>query len=771
MATTHTPPRFVGARLRRTEDPRFLTGRGTYLDDLQQTGLLEAAFLRSPHAHARISRIDVSAARKAPGVFLVLTGEQLKREFPTLAANLGEGSRAMEVGPLAVDKVRFVGDPVACVVATDRYRAEDACELIDVEYDVLPVIASPQAGIASDAAVIDEAVETNAVSRRTKTFGDVAGAFATADEIVRETFSSNRQTVLPMETRSCLASYNPAGGQLTCWVGTQAPHLERGWLAKGLGLEENKIRVIVPDMGGGFGQKFGLYRDEWAIAIASMKLGRPVKWIEDRRENIVASCHAREDICEVEAAVKRDGTILGLRLHMLSDVGAYPLYPGAPSDIPMMSAYTSPGPYKIPAFEYEVTCVVTNKCPQASYRAPWAFSTWIHEGIVERVARKLRLDSVDVRRRNWLRKEDQPYTMVNETGWVIDAVSVPECTERALALLDVQKFRQEQAKLRQQGKYRGFGVCAYVEPTTFGGYDVATVRVDPTGTVTALIGISGHGQGYETTMAQVVADELGVDIGQVRIVQNDTGIVTFGNGTGGSRGGVVGAGSCALATREVKAKALAIAAHSLEANVDDLEIIGGVISVKGVPSRSTTLAVVANTAYNDIGNLPPGVEPLLEATGTYRAPTPFSNSTHLCVVDVDPDTGVVTIPRYIVVNDCGAMINPMIVEGQIRGGTAQGIAGALYEEILYDESGQLLNSTLMDYLVPTPAEIPTIEIDHIVTPSPDSLGGVKGIGEGGTLGAPPAVANALFDALAPFNANPTQMPFTPERVLAMIQGG
>jgi carbon-monoxide dehydrogenase large subunit len=769
MVTTPTPPRFVGARLRRAEDPRFLTGRGNYLDDLQQTGMLEAAFLRSPYAHARIRSIDVSAARKAPGVFLVLTGEQLKREFPTLAANAGEGAKPMEVGPLAVDKVRFVGDPVACVVATDRYRAEDACELIEVDYDVLPVIATSQAGIAADAAVVDESLGTNAVSCKTKTFGDVATAFAAADEIVNDTFSSNRQTVIPMETRSCLASYNPAGGQLTCWVGTQAPHLERGWLAKGTGLEENQIRVIVPDMGGGFGQKFGLYRDEWAIALASMKLGRPVKWIEDRRESIVASCHAREDICEVEAAVKRDGTILGLRLHMLSDVGAYPLYPGAPSDIPMMSAYTSPGPYKIPAFEYEVTCVVTNKCPQASYRAPWAFSTWIHEGIVERIARKLGLDSVEVRRRNWLRKEDQPYTMVNETGWVIDAVSVPECTERALALLDVPKFRQEQAELRKQGKYRGFGICAYVEPTTFGGYDVATVRVDPTGTVTAMIGISGHGQGYETTMAQVVADELGVDVAQVRIVQNDTSIVTFGNGTGGSRGGVVGAGSCALATREVKAKVLAIAAHALEANVDDLQIIGGVISVKGVPSRSTTLASVANTAYNDIGNLPDGVEPLLEATGAYRAPTPFSNSTHLCVVDVEPETGVVTIPRYIVVNDCGVMINPMIVEGQIRGGTAQGIAGALYEEILYDESGQLLNSTLMDYLVPTPAEIPTIEIDHIITPSPDSLGGVKGIGEGGTLGAPPAVANALYDALAPFDANPTQMPFTPERVLAMIQ--
>src|SRR5215831_4175201 len=320
MVTTPTPPRFVGARIRRNEDPRFLTGRGNYLDDLQQTGLLEAAFLRSPYAHARIKSIDVSAARKAPGVHLVLTGAQLKQEFPTLAANAGEGAKPMAIGPLAVDKVRFVGDPVALVVATDRYRAEDACELIEVDYEMLPAVAGPEAGIAPDAPVVDESLGTNAVSQSTKTFGDIAGAFAAADAVVKETFSSNRQTVIPMETRSCLASYNPADGQLTCWVGTQAPHLERGWLAKGMNLDENKIRVIVPDMGGGFGQKFGLYRDEWAIAIASRKLGRPVKWVEDRRENILASCHAREDICQVEAAVKRDGTILGLRLRMLSDV-------------------------------------------------------------------------------------------------------------------------------------------------------------------------------------------------------------------------------------------------------------------------------------------------------------------------------------------------------------------------------------------------------------------------------------------------------------------
>jgi carbon-monoxide dehydrogenase large subunit len=770
MTATGLPPRFVGARLRRNEDPRFLTGRGNYLDDLQEKGLLEAAFLRSPHAHARIRSIDVSAARQAPGVMLVLTGEDLRGEFPMLAANVGDGIKAMEVGPLAVDKVKFVGDPVACVVATNRYRAEDACELIEVDYEVLPAVASPQAGIAPGAPVVDDSLGTNAVSDKLKTFGDVAAAFAAADEIVKETFYSNRQTVVPMETRSCLASWNPAANQLTCWVGTQAPHLERGWLAKGLGLDENKIRVIVPDMGGGFGQKFGLYRDEWCIAIASLKLGRPVKWIEDRRENLLASCHAREDSCEVEAAVKRDGTILALRLNMLSDVGAYPLYPGSPTDIPVMAAHTATGPYKIPAFEYKVTCVVTNKCPQASYRAPWAFSTWIHEGIVERIATKLGLDSIDVRRKNWLRKEDLPYTMVSENGFVIDAVSVPECTERALEILDVAKFRREQASLRPQGTYRGFGICSYVEPTVFGGYDVATVRVDPTGTVTAAIGISGHGQGYETTMAQVVADELGVDIAQVRIVQNDTAAVTFGNGTGGSRGGVVGAGSCALASRAVKEKVLTIAAHSLEARPEDLEMVSGVISVKGVPGRATTLAAVANTAYNDIGNLPPGTDPLLEATGTYRAPTPFSNSTHLCVVDVDAETGVVTIPRYIVVNDCGRMINPMIVEGQIRGGTAQGIAGALYEEILYDENGQLLNATLMDYLVPTPVEIPTIEIDHIVTPDPNSLGGVKGIGEGGTLGAPPAVANAVLDALAPFGANPNRMPFTPERILELIHG-
>lgn len=771
MATTPVPPRFVGARLKRSEDPRFLTGRGSYVDDLAQPGTLEAAFVRSPHAHARIVSIDTSRARKAPGVFLILTGENLAREFPVLSTKEGEGLKPMGITPLAVDKVRFVGDPVACVVATDRYRAEDACELIEVEYDALPAAVELQRAGEADAPVVDESLGSNVVYQRKQTFGDVDGAFRDADQVVHGRFVSNRQTNLPMETRGCLMSYNPSTGQLTSWIGTQAPHLERGWLAQALGIEENRIRVIAPDIGGAFGQKFGLYRDEWAIAIAAMKLGRPVKWVEDRRESILASCHAREDVCDVEAAVKRDGTILAMRATMLSDVGAYPIYPAPPHDIPNMSAYMIPGPYKLRAFEYDVTGVVTNKCPQGAYRAPWAFSTWIHEGMVERIARQLGLDSVDVRRRNLIRAEDQPFKMLNETEWDIDAVSLVESTERALAILDLARFRQEQVELRARGKYRGMGLCVYAEPTGF-GYDVATVRIDPTGTVTAIIGISAHGQGYETTMAQVVADQLSVDISKVRIVQNDTAAVTFGMGTGGSRGAVVGTGSLMLASQAVKEKVLTIAAHLLEARAEDLELSDGVVQVIGVPGRALTLAQIADTAYNNPDGLPPGMPPLLDSTNSYKPPpTTFSNSTHLCVVDVDVETGVVTIPRYIVVNDCGVMINPMIVEGQICGGTAQGIAGALYEEIMYDENGQLLNATLMDYLVPTPAEIPAFEIDHIVTPSPHSLGGVKGVGEGGTLGAPPAVANAIFDALAPFGADPNRMPFTPERILAMIQAG
>jgi carbon-monoxide dehydrogenase large subunit len=770
MATTGLPPRFVGARLRRSEDPRFLTGRGSYVDDLVQPGLVQAAFVRSPYGHARITRIDAGAARKAPGVVLVLTGDELARDYPSLQTKSGDGLLAMGVTPLAVGKVRYVGDPVACVIATDRYRAEDACELVEVEYEGLPAVTDPEKGRESSAPVVDEALGTNVVYQNKKTYGDVEAAFGAADLIVRERFVSNRQTDLPMETRGCVMAFNPSNGQLTATLATQNPHQARGWLAKGLGVEENHIRVIAPDIGGSFGQKACLYQDELTIAMASMKLGRPVKWIEDRRENLLASCHAREDIAEVEAAVKRDGTILAMRVKMLGDVGAYPLWPTGPHDIPSMSAYMTPGPYKLQAFEYEVTCVVTNKCPQGAYRAPWAFSTWLHEGMIERIATQLGLDSIEVRRRNLIRNEDMPYRMLNETDWDIDAVSLVESTEKALELLDLPKFREEQLRLRAEGKYRGMGLCVYAEPTGF-GYDVATVRVDPTGTVTAVIGISGHGQGYETTMAQVVADEMSVDITKVRIVQNDTAAVTFGNGTGGSRGGVVGAGSLTVASRAVKEKALAIAAHLLEARVEDLAMADGIVQVKGVPGRALTLAQIADKAYNDIASLPSGMTPLLDSTGSYNAPpTTFSNSTHLCVVDVDPETGVVTIPRYIVVNDCGVMINPMIVEGQIRGGTAQGIAGALYEEILYDETGQVLNATLMDYLVPTPVEIPTIEIAHVVTPSPHTIGGIKGVGEGGTLGAPPAVANAIADALAPFHANPNRMPFTPERVLEMIHG-
>ncbi len=545
MVATPTPPRFVGARLRRSEDPRFLTGRGSYLDDQVQPGMLEATFVRSPYGHARIVSIDVSAARQAPGVHLVLTGDDLAREFPTIQTRQGDGLKAMTCGPLAVGKVRFVGDPVAIVIAADRYRAEDAAELVNVEYEVLPAAVDLEAAARPDAPVVADELGSNVVYQTNKVFGDVAGAFAQADQIVRERFYSNRQTNLPMETRGCLMVYNPGNGQLTATVGTQAPHLERGWLARGLGIEENRIRVIAPDIGGAFGQKFALFRDEWAVAAASIKLGRPIKWIEDRRENIAASNHAREDIADVEAAVTRDGKILGMRVKVVGDVGAYPMYPSAPNDVPLMSAYMSTGPYKVSAFQYEVTAVVTNKCPQGSYRAPWAFSTWISEGIVDRIARQLSLDPVEVRRANLIRREDQPYKMANETGWEIDAVSLVESTEKALAILDYPRFRQEQAELRKQGRYRGIGICAYAEPSGF-GYDVATVRVDPTGTVTGFIGISGHGQGYETTMAQVIADELSVDISKVRIVQNDTSLIAFGNGTGGSRGAVVGMGSLPL---------------------------------------------------------------------------------------------------------------------------------------------------------------------------------------------------------------------------------
>jgi len=422
------PPRFVGARLKRSEDPRFLTGRGNYVDDLAQTGLVEAAFLRSTYAHARLTRIDTTAASQAPGVLLVLTGANLVDEYPGLLTREGDGMKSMGMGPLAVGKVKFVGDPIALVVATDRYRAEDACELIEVEYDILDAVVDAEAGRQTGAPIIDESIGTNVVYQAKKTFGDVDAAFAAADQVIREKLYSNRQTNLPMETRGCLMSYNPGTGLLTCWVGTQAPHLERGWLSKGLGIEENRIRVIAPDIGGAFGQKFGLYRDEWAIAIASIKLGRPVKWIEDRRESLLASNHAREDSCEVEAAITKDGRILGLRAWMVGDIGSYPLYPATPVEIPGMSAYMIPGPYKIAAFEYDVTCVMTNKCLQGAYRAPWAFSTWIHEAVIERIAAKLGLDSIEVRRRNLIHKEDMPFKMANETEWEIDAVSLVEST-------------------------------------------------------------------------------------------------------------------------------------------------------------------------------------------------------------------------------------------------------------------------------------------------------------------------------------------------------
>ncbi len=775
-------PRYVSQRVKRQEDPPLLMGRAHFIGDLRLPGLLAVKFLRSPHAHARLVDIDVRDALAMPGVEAIVSGADLAATTrPIRAAMSGAGYQESGWPPLAQGKVRFAGEPVVAVVARDQYCAEDALDVIRVSYDTLPAVADAEVSMRPGAPRIHEELTDNILFRTHFENGAVDQALAGADIRLSETFRHARCSSSPMETRGVMASLDPIDGVLTVWASSQTPHLLRSGLAEALGIPDSRVRVLCPSVGGGFGPKMHLYPEDVVVAELARRLGRPVRWIEDRRENLLASAQARDHVSHVEAAARSDGTILAIKATLICDSGAYSVYPVTASLEPLTAAGILPGPYRIPALAYDAYAVATNKCPAGAYRGVgMALGTFVRERVVDMIARHAGLDPADVRRRNFIDAKELPFATAS--GLVIDSGDPKESLERALAAGEYARLRAEPRRTAL-GKYRGIGLCAYTEFTGMGsgtfrrrgmmqvaGHDAATVRVEPTGEVRGFVSAASQGQGHATTLAQVLADELGVDLAAVTIIEGDTERCPYGSGSFASRSMVVSGGALVLAARRVREKIGTIAGHMLEAAPEDLAIEGGTITVKGVPDRRLTVADVARLAYRPAGGtLPPGVDPALEATQYYDPPpATFSNGTHVAVVEVDAATGQVDIVRHLIVEDCGRMVNPMIVEGQTHGAVVQGIGNALYEHFAYDDAGQPLTTSFMDYLIPGSMEAPTMDVLHMETPPGVSVSGFKGMAEGGTIGATAAVANAVADALAPLGIDVRELPVTPDRIYRLI---
>jgi aerobic carbon-monoxide dehydrogenase large subunit len=763
--------RYAGSRVNRVEDARLLTGEGTFVDDVSRPGMLHACFVRSPVARARITGIDTSEAGAHPGVHAVFVAADLNRGArEQWHTSIGRDAPETPRPPLAEHEVRYVGDPVALVVAESRYVAEDAAEVVVVDYEELPPVID-YAAAEGASAVVHEHLPDNVIGKMSGPPADaVDAAFASAAHVVAERLEQHAYAAVPMETRGLVLEWSRAAGELTIWAATQAPHEVRLFCSRLLGLPEHRVRVIARDTGGGFGQKAFVQREEMCLMLAAPTLPGPLKWIEDRRENLLSAGQARHESALAQLAFDSEGTILGARIDHLLDAGAYPT-PWPVGSASVVGALF-PGPYRVPHATFTSTSVHSNTVGRTPYRGPWAFEAFSREVLLDIAARRIGIDPVELRRRNLLRTDELP--MFNPNGMPYDDITPAETFEQALELLDYEAFRTEQATARAEGRYLGVGTCTYIEPTTpgFGVYatEGATIRVEPSGKVNVYMAGGSTGNSIETTVVQMTADALGVDITDVATIQGDTAVTPFGAGTGGSRSGSMTAGAVAETAGALREKVLAIAAHRLEAAVDDLEIASGRVSVRGTPSIGVTYAELAEIAYVKPNELPPGVQAGLEASGRYAASAPFvwANATHVCTCEVDVVTGQVRLLRYIVSEDCGPMVNPNVVEGQIAGGAVQGIGGVLFEHLAYDGDGNPLATTFMDYLLPTAAEVPVIEYGHVETPGPGA-GGYKGVGEGGALGAPAAVVNAVADALAPFGVTITRQPLGPAQIVALLE--
>ena len=773
--------RYVGATVRRKEDPRLISGSSTYVDDVRLPGLLHVAFVRSSYPSARIRNIDVTEALAMPGVVAIMTGNELAEFVGPLKGGGSEGGASGEQADedledsddiptptfwaMARDEVRWIGQAVAAVVAASRYQAEDARDAVDVDYEPLPSVGTPAAAMEPDAPLVYESVKGNIGARWNRDHGDIEAAFRDAPVTAKARIRSQRLSAVPMEGRAVVAAPDHISGGLTVWTSTQAPHWNRDTIAKGLGIPNIKVRAIAPEVGGGFGVKIGAFPEDVIIAALAHKLQRPVKWIETRSENFLATNHGRDQWADIEIASEADGKLRGLRVHVVQDLGAYP----KGTDLAELTGRMSCGCYDVPALEFRSTSVYTNTMAVGAYRgAGRPEAAYYIERAMDLLADAGGFDPAELRRRNFIAPFTNGYTTT--AGEHYDTGDYEKALNKALELADYAGLRRQQAALRQEGRYLGIGLASYVEICGFGPFESATLRVEPTGDVTVYTGISPHGQGQETSFAQIVADELGVDFDRIVVNHGDTQNTPQGNGTMGSRGLAVGSGALMLSIEKVREKARQVAAHLLEAAVEDIELADGKFRVRGVPDRGVTLAEIAERTYGDADDLPPEISAGLESTDFFRpADETFPFGTHIAVVEIFPETGEVKLIRFLTVDDCGFIVSPGLVQGQVHGGLAQGIGQALLEEVTYDETGELITGTLNDYAIPKAVTFPVFETHHTETQTYLNPLGAKGIGEAATIGSTPATANAVIDALEPFGITHLDIPTTPEKVWRAIQ--
>ncbi len=773
----------IGRPVRRKEDARLLTGKTNWTDNIQLPGTLHMATVRSPVAHARITSIDTSAARAAEGVVHVYTGA----DFPDLPGStcvwpVTDDIKTATMPAICKDKVNFAGDVVAIVLATDRYLAYDAASMVDVDYEPLPAVVDMEVALKDGSPLVHEDFGTNASYTAKMPCGDYAAVAAKADRIVKRRFINQRLIPNTMEPRSVVAA--PAVGmsdEITIWSATQIPHVLRVLLALLTGIPENNIRVVAPDVGGGFGAKLQINREEVLALVLAKQTGRPIKWTESRSEHFVSTHHGRDQIQDIELAVTDDGTILGMKVDLLADMGAYLqiITPGTP----LLGMFMYSGIYKMEALDFTCTGVYTNKTPTDAYRgAGRPEATYAIERIVDEAAAELGMEPLEFRKKNWIKHEEFPYTQI--AGLTYDTGNYEAATARALELFGYDELRAEQKARRESGDpvQLGLGISTFTEMCGLapsrtlgalkyvaGGWEHCTIRALPTGKIELITGTSPHGQGHETAWSQIASDIIGVPVDDIEVVHGDTGRAPYGMDTYGSRSLAVGGQAIKVAGERLVEKARIIAAHQLEVSVDDVEFNAGTYSVKGDPEKSTTIQAVAFEAFT-AHNLPEGVEPTLSGESTVD-PMDFSypHGTHLAAIEVDTETGQVTLRKYVCVDDCGVQINPMIVEGQVHGGLAQGIAQALFEGALYDADGNLLTGSMGDYLLPSAADLPSFITDQTVTPSTTHPLGTKGIGEAGAIASTPAIINGVVDAIRHLGVNDVFMPASPQNVWRAIQ--
>lgn len=776
-----TGPKIVGARVKRTEDARLLVGKGAFVDDRRTPGLLHVAFRRSDHSHALIEQIDCEDARNMDGVVAVFSAEDLAGVNAIFATSRMKNYHATAITALARDKVRYVGEPVVAVVAESRYIAEDALELINIEFDPLPVVIDPEEAAKPSAPLLHEEAGTNILCAREFKTGDVDQAIAGAAVRVSGRFRFRRKSPLAMENRTYLAEYEAGRDELTLHSSTQVPGIVRDALSEALDIPGSRLRVISSDVGGGFGGKASLYAEEIFVAFAARQLGRPVKWTSDRMEDLASTSQGFDQIVEAELALDAEGRALALKADVIGDVGAYSIYPWTAVIEPVQVVSFLPGPYKIPNYLGRVRGVATSKPPMGPYRGVGRpTSTFVAERLMDMAARKLGMDPVELRLKNMIQPNEFPYRIGSGIVW--DQCAFTECLDAACEQADYRALRARQAAARAAGHWFGIGIACYAELTGIGsrisvapgmpintGTETAKIAIDSTGAITAAFGVASMGQGLETTLAQVVAEHLGGRVEDIRVIQGDSAAVPNATGSYASRSAVLAGGAATLAAREVKDKLVRAASHLLEASPDDLTVQDGKVTVVGT-DRALTFRQLARAVYLEMGRIPAEKREELTSTRTYDPIFGTSaTAAHLAVVEIDPNTYEVRVDRFVVAEDCGRLINPMIVDGQVHGGVAQGIGAALYEEVVYNDEGQNLTASLVDYIIPTATEVPSIEVVHIEKDSPTTLGGFRGMGEGGTIGAPAAIANAIADALSPLGIDIFELPVSPERLFRLIE--